>query len=280
MKKINLENNFNINKEIKLLKQVEELKNMDININNISSIYLYLEEKQNCKDCTSLDKCKNGNKGYYHTLTNDFSLEECKFKKEKNKELGQKNLIEIMYLPKSLENACFNTFNLTTEKRINALKKANNFIINYKKNSFNKGLFLKGGYGVGKTYLLGCIANELAKKDVKSLLVFFPDLVRELKLSMHNKEEFNNIMNKLYTVEVLLIDDLGGESRSTFIRDEILASILNYRQANLLTTFISSNLEKEDLLEHFMIEGAIDKSKAARILSRILNLTEIVTVGD
>ena len=49
-----------------------------------------------------------------------------------------------------------------------ALKAALSFITSYTKapKDFHKGLYLEGSFGVGKTYLLAAIANDLAKRGV------------------------------------------------------------------------------------------------------------------
>ena len=47
-----------------------------------------------------------------------------------------------------------------------------------------KALYIYGKFGVGKTYLLGAIANQLAEKQISSLIVYFPDFLRELKGSI------------------------------------------------------------------------------------------------
>ena len=49
-------------------------------------------------------------------------------------------------------------------RRSDAIQKALAFVLNYKEENTNKGLYFYGQFGVGKSYLLGAIANELSGK--------------------------------------------------------------------------------------------------------------------
>ena len=67
---------------------------------------------------------------------------------------------------------------------MNAVKRAFLFVKNYDPEQKQKGLYFYGKFGVGKSYLLGAIANELAKKRISSMIVYVPELFRELKSSI------------------------------------------------------------------------------------------------
>ncbi|MCQ5273390.1 DnaA/Hda family protein, partial [Schaalia odontolytica] len=62
---------------------------------------------------------------------------------------------------------------------------AHRFVREYEPGKKMKGLYLFGNFGVGKSYLLGAIANELAdRKQVSSLIVYVPEFFREMKDSI------------------------------------------------------------------------------------------------
>ena len=42
----------------------------NINVNNANDFSLMLDEKNNCKNCLSLQNCKNANQGYYTDYQN------------------------------------------------------------------------------------------------------------------------------------------------------------------------------------------------------------------
>lgn len=92
------------------------------------------------------------------------------------------------------------------------------------------------------------------------------------------KEDFSIVEEKLdflKNVDILLIDDIGAENVTSWGRDEILGTILQYRMNNKLSTFFTSNLTLEELENHLSItKNNEDKIKARRIIERIKQLTE------
>ncbi|MDA6131430.1 DnaA/Hda family protein, partial [Escherichia coli] len=67
------------------------------------------------------------------------------------------------------------------DDRIEAVDKAASFVMDYQPGSKGKGIYFYGKFGVGKSYLLGAIANKLASQKVSSMIVYVPELFRELK---------------------------------------------------------------------------------------------------
>src|SRR5699024_11919633 len=47
-----------------------------------------------------------------------------------------------------------------------------------------RGIFFSGPFGVGKTYLLGVIANRLKQFNISSMLIYMPEFVREMNASI------------------------------------------------------------------------------------------------
>ena len=71
-----------------------------------------------------------------------------------------------------------------------------------------------------------------------------------------------------------MIDDIGAEEVTPWVRDEVIGPLLHYRMVQELPTFFSSNLNFEELEHHLSItrEGA-EETKAARIIERIKSLS-------
>ena len=87
---------------------------------------------------------------------------------------------------------------------------------------------------------------------------------------MTNGERLEEIINRLKTIDVLMLDDLGSENLSSWLRDEILGPILNYRYEAHKPVCISSNLSIEELSEHFSkTSDSIDTVKGARLMKRL-----------
>ena len=112
----------------------------------------------------------------------------------------------------------------------------------------------------------------MAKKDVSSIMVYYPELLRSLKSSFGG--DYEEKFSKLKTVPLLLLDDIGAENTTNWSRDEVLAPLLQYRMENHLSTFFTSNLTKQELeLTLSNTSNGIDKIKARRIIERINQLT-------
>lgn len=77
---------------------------------------------------------------------------------------------------------------------------------------------------------------SLAVKEYPSLLVYVPEFVRELKNSLadHTLEEK---LNMVKSTPILMLDDIGAESMTSWVRDELLGTILQYRMAEAVPTF-------------------------------------------
>lgn len=80
-----------------------------------------------------------------------------------------------------------------------------------------------------------------------------------------------------------MLDDFGAETMSNWVRDEVLGAILQYRMAEQLPTFFTSNLGFNELTQHLALtqRGERDVVKAARIMERIKVIADpIVLDGD
>lgn len=180
-----------------------------------------------------------------------------------------------------LQDASFADFKILNSQRERVLTLAKEFIQNYSKTNYVKGLYLYGGYKTGKTYALSMIARELAKNNINVLLVFMPDLVRNIRQGISDGDLEHKI-NLLKQAEVLMFDDIGGENFSAWFRDEILLPILQYRLAASLPTFFSSNLEYNELAKAFILNkgNEHDYVKGIRLLQRIKDLSTYVKLDE
>ncbi len=75
---------------------------------------------------------------------------------------------------------------------------------------------------------------------------------------------------------ILMLDDIGAGAMTTWVRDDILGVILEYRMQEELPTFFSSNFSMEELqINHLAInaQGDNEPLKAARIMERVKYLS-------
>ena len=236
----------------------------------------------NCKNCSGLASCKNKVVGYaklpkLNGETLEFSYKPCKYKNKFDKEEMIHSNTKLFNVPKEIKEASIKKIYKTDKNRYKTILWLTEFIKNYKKNIHQKGLYLCGNFGCGKTYLIAAIFNELGKEGIKSAIVFWPEFLNSLKASFNSevRSEFKNKYNYVKKVPLLLIDDLGAEAVTPWSRDEILCPLLQYRMDEKLPTFFTSNLNLETLENHLAITSKGDEIiKAGRIISRIKQLTE------
>lgn len=241
-------------------------------------------EEQNCQNCKGLCFCKNEMKGYKlipNVLDNkiNFEYEACSYMKKNLKETSFLNNIKLYNEPSELKNARIKDIYVDDKSRVEVIKYINDYIKNYNKDRL-KALYLTGSFGSGKTYLISALFNELAKQNVTSVIVYFPEFLRTLKSSFNDIENsYNERFNYVKNAKLLLIDDIGAENLTTWGRDEILGTILQYRMQENLPTFFTSNLNMKELEEHLSITtSSSDKVKARRIIERIKYLTDEMTL--
>jgi len=79
-----------------------------------------------------------------------------------------------------------------------------------------------------------------------------------------------------------MLDDIGADSMSSWIRDDVLGVILQYRMQEELPTFFTSNFNMEQLeSEHLTTSqrGETEPLKAKRLMERIRLLSEEVSMS-
>lgn len=251
-------------------------------IKNTSTLMECAKNYKNCLGCKSILTCPYQMSGYCYlpkivdnNLT--FSYTPCKFKK---KLLNSQKYLDNIYLfdvPKEIKDASLDKIYMKDANRFEVIEWVHKFINNYDVNKTQKGMYLYGNFGCGKTYMIAALFNKLAHNNIKSAIVYWPEYLRDLKASFDTdfKEKFEYIKK----VPLLLIDDIGAEAVTGWSRDEILGSILQYRMQEQLPTFFTSNLDIKALELHLsMSKDGIESIKAKRIIERIKQLSEIKTM--
>lgn len=109
-----------------------------------------------------------------------------------------------------------------------------------------RSVVLEGGAGLGKTYLMHCMANALIDR---SIAVALCDSYSINTAALDRGEE--TALDSLWSVPVLLVDDLGAEPLLRKITGETLFTLLNRRQNAGLITVFSTNLNREELRERY-----------------------------
>ena len=249
----------------------------EILMNYTSTLEDAFIEHKNCSNCKGFSSCKNKIKGYKYTpnIKNNiitFDYEACDRKiKIDEKEAYQKN-VYLYEMPEEIRTASFKDIYKDDKKRLPILKYFKEFMNSYNNMDKPRGMYLYGSFGSGKTYLIAALFNEMAKKGINSVLIYYPEFLRSLKASFNT--DYSERFNYIKKAPLLLLDDIGAENASAWSRDEVLGPILQYRMEEKLPTFFTSNLTLEELEKALSVTtSSLDKLKARRIIERIKQLT-------
>lgn len=169
---------------------------------------------------------------------------------------------------------------IVNPKRALVLKEYNRIKRTYKPNEFFKGIYIHGKFGTGKSFIMQKLAILLSNKGANVIIAYYPDLVRTIKSSITSRDT-EAIISKLKNADILMLDDIGAETNTNFIRDEVLGPILQYRMDARLPMCMTSNLSLDELRKHFEDSNTgINLINSERIISRIRYLMVEVTLND
>jgi DNA replication protein DnaC len=102
-------------------------------------------------------------------------------------------------------------------------------------------LVFMGGYGSGKTHLAAAIANYRAGLGDPPLFIMVPDLLDHLRatFSPNSSIAFDKRFDDIRTTPLLVLDDLGTQSMTPWVREK-LYQLFNYRYHRELPTVITT----------------------------------------
>ena len=238
----------NLRKQIEALKK--EKKELLLSITNDEN---YLLPKYDCNLCNDT--------GY---ITENYKTQMCQCLKQQlyNIEYNKSNI-------SNLENHKFENFlstvystdvdkvkynsDISPRENIEIIKKISQKFIKNFDDSNEKNLLFTGNTGLGKTFLSGCIANELLKKGKNVLYQTAPVMLDTIIDYRFGKTD-NSIYNNLLDVDLLITDDLGTECMNNMKFTELF-TVLNTRLLNsnnkVTKTIISTNLNIQNLFKNY-----------------------------
>lgn len=161
------------------------------------------------------------------------------------------------------------------ESRRNLVQKLNKYFTGT--GNHEKGMYIYGKMGIGKTFLIKRIAKRFAQEGFKIGIINLSDLATKVKNQLSDGIGYEKTLETLKKVDFLFIDDIGAEPVTAWFRDEIVFSILNDRMQTRRTTFFTSNYSYNELQK---VEAKTSKNKypeydkSNRLMERIKALTE------
>ncbi len=201
----------------------------------------YLTEKFACENCKDT--------GYINT-------EKCHCLKQKliNKYYELSNLKDTV-LVENFDTFDFRYYSENVDERQGFSPRANmhrvyasctDFVKTFKQKATN--LLFYGDTGLGKTFLCNCIAKDVLDFGHTVLYVTAPRMFKAIEHHRFSEktEESYEQMDMLFSVDLLIIDDLGSEFQTVVTGTELF-DIINSRLIDKKSTVISTNLSLSDL---------------------------------
>lgn len=235
-----------------------------------------IEECRNCKGlpCKKKYGFKNCTPLIKSNYPNDISVsnEYCKYTIAKYKVSRNRRTIKSSQIPRIYAGKTFADYVIDDYNKI-AVAVSKKF-----STSLNKGLYIHGESGVGKTYLASITAQQiLANFDNEYSIIFadVPSLMNELRSSFNQAETNDEIdakMKLIQSADILFLDDIGTERISEWTLER-LYMMINSRYNNGGKLFVTSNYSLNDLYIKY------GKNKIAeRITSRINQSCNIISI--
>lgn len=141
---------------------------------------------------------------------------------------------------------------------------------NYKNDVLNmvdegRGLYIWGkSTGNGKTSWACKIMSYFFRKiafntglENEGLYIFLPTFLEDLRDNYDNKDpEFDEVLRMIKTCRLLIIDDIGAERVTDWVRERMV-SIINTRVSNNLTTITGTKYDINNLADVYTAIGVI-----------------------
>lgn len=111
-----------------------------------------------------------------------------------------------------------------------------------------RGLYLCGDVGTGKTHIAVAVMTELIKrKRVPSLFVTVPEFLDNLRGAYNDPgRDIDEWMDAVKNADFLVLDDLGSEKPTEWVRERLFV-VINHRYREQLPTLFTSNIGPKDL---------------------------------
>ena len=164
---------------------------------------------------------------------------ECRCKQAKKNEERRKLLREQSQLDQleAFRESSFSTFQLWLPGVQEAYEAALQFAQDQE-----GWLVLEGPNGCGKTHLAVAIAKRCLDEGLITLFAVVPDLLDYLRSTFSPKAEecYDEAFLRMREVDLLVLDDLGAESNTSWAQEKLF-QLLNYRYNARLATVFTTN---------------------------------------
>jgi DNA replication protein DnaC len=146
-------------------------------------------------------------------------------------------------IPRRYQHCDFGNYIAYNEQLTKALQHAKRLAESFP--VVEKGLFLQGPPGVGKTHLAVAVLRQvISTRGARGLFYDTRDLLRVIRSTYDpiNRTQEMDVLRPVIEADLLVLDDLGAEKTSEWV-DETLNLIVNSRYSERRTTVFTSNYD-------------------------------------
>ena len=192
-----------------------------------------------------------------------YEEEQKYFKDKEHRELVSRNT-SICFDESRMEEWTFENADMSDT----VMHRAKKYVDNWEEMKRNHiGCLFWGPVGTGKSFIAGCIANELLKQEVMVKMTNFNTIIDDI-FPLADKTEY---INALASYQLLIIDDLGVERNSEYALG-IIFSVIDRRIRSGRPLIITTNLPLKEIKNETMLDKR-------RIYDRILEMCTPMYVG-
>lgn len=256
---------------------------------NVARLYQFASDRRNCDNCPGLDRCPNDFQGHYskldvETVNGAAEVVErkvpCSLQTSKQHDDLIKKRIRSFYVDERALKEGYDEVEIMGKDRHRspAVNQIFHYIRNAKDDGLpNKGLYLYGSFGTGKTFLMSYLLHELAIVGYTGVIVYMPEFVEDLKSMFSDNQKLKETIELMKNCDLLIFDDMGAENLNPWVRDHVLGAILNFRM-NRKPTFYTSNYALDGLEKHlsFTNKDGEEGYKGQRLMDRISPFVDVV----
>lgn len=149
-------------------------------------------------------------------------------------------------VPEVLLGATFENFTASAELRV----EMEAYVAHFREVGA-KGYYVNGDVGTGKSHLVAAVTRDLVKKRIiaSAYFAYVPKFFDEIRNNFDRPvEERDEFMRRVLDCDLLVMDDLGAERTTEWVRDQ-LGIIIHMRWANQKPVLVTSNKTMEDYRE-------------------------------
>jgi DNA replication protein DnaC len=220
----------------------------------------------------------------FETVTTDDGVTRarpCTCRDQRREEL----LERAARIPRRYEHCSFENFETHSDSQGAAYRVARRFVKDFPVGEM--GLLITGPCGTGKTHLaVGLIRALMSERGVPCLFYDFQDLLKEIQGSFSPVKGVSEmeILQSVFTADVLVLDDLGAQKPTLWVRDTV-GHIINNRYNNRRTTLFTTNRSDPSPANGAAtrgrepVEATLVDQIGERIHSRIYEMCHVVRVS-